>query len=85
MLVLATFGVVRINPDALKGFREARGLKTVELAKAVGVVPSHITNIEAGRREASPKLINALAEALRTSVLSLLGPDVRPSEKKDAA
>ena len=56
----------------------------MDLAKAVECTPSHLTNVEAGRREASAKLIKALARELRVPLLSLLGPEVRPEEDEGA-
>lgn len=72
---------MRINPESLRTIRKDREVRLVDLAKLVGCEPSHLTNVEAGRREASPRLIKALAEALKVELLSLLGPEVRPDEK----
>ena len=71
---------MRINPQALHVIRRDRDVRLVDLAKAVHCTPSHLTNIEAGRREASTRLIRALARELRVPLLSLLGPEVRPDE-----
>lgn len=72
---------VRINPEALRTIRRDREVRLVDLAKAVDCTPSHLTNVEAGRREASVRLIKALARELRVPLLSLLGPEVRPDEQ----
>lgn len=71
---------MRINPEALRTIRTDREVRLVDLSKLVGCNASHLTNVEAGRREASPRLIKALAEALHVELLSLLGPEVRPDE-----
>jgi transcriptional regulator with XRE-family HTH domain len=68
---------VRINPEALRTIRTDRDVKLNELAALVGCQPSHLCNVEAGRREASPKLIRALAAALHIPLLSILGPEDR--------
>jgi transcriptional regulator with XRE-family HTH domain len=77
LLYLATLTGVRINPQALKTIRSDREVSKADLARAVGCNPSHLSNIEAGRREASPTLIKALARALRVDLLALLGPEER--------
>lgn len=71
---------MRINPEALRTIRTDREVRLVDLAKLVDCNASHLTNVEAGRREASPRLIKALAAALQVELLSLLGPEVRPNE-----
>jgi len=77
--------LVRINPQALRIIRRDREVRLVDLARAVDCTASHLTNVEAGRREASTKLIKALARELRVPLLSLLGPEVRPDEAAGGA
>lgn len=60
-------------------------MRLVDLAKEVGCNASHLTNVEAGRREASPTLIKALAKALHVDLMAILGPETRPDEAKAAA
>ena len=43
-----------------------------DLAKPAGISQPHLSNIENGNRKASPKLLVALADALRVPVLALL-------------
>lgn len=74
---------MRINPEALRVIRRDREVRLVDLARAVQCTPSHLTNVEAGRREASVRLIRALARELKVPLLSLLGPEVRPDESSD--
>lgn len=72
---------MRINPEALHTIRRDRGVAITTLAETVGLANhSHLSNIEAGRREASADLIRKLAEALNVPVLALLGPERRPDE-----
>jgi transcriptional regulator with XRE-family HTH domain len=67
---------MRINGAALRTIRTDRGVPLGALASRVGLKQhSHLSNIEAGRREASAKLIRALARELQVDVLSLLGPE----------
>lgn len=68
---------MRINPSSLRTIRSDREVSLVDLAKRVGCNPSHLSNVEAGRREASPKLIKSLAKELRVELLALLGPEDR--------
>lgn len=41
------------------------------LAKAVGVSQPHMTNVESGRRDASPKTVRNIADALNISILAI--------------
>lgn len=75
---------VRINPEALRTIRTDRDVTLAALSELVGCKPAHLCNVEAGRREASPRLIRELADALKVPLLSLLGPEVRPGEEKVA-
>jgi len=68
---------VRINPEALKTIRRDREVALGKLAEAVGITHGHLSNIEAGRSEASPSVIRGLAAELRVDLLALLGPENR--------
>ncbi|MGC4050629.1 MAG: helix-turn-helix transcriptional regulator [Paludibaculum sp.] len=58
--------LVRINPAALRGvFRERSGMTVAWLAEAAGIKQAHLSNIEGGRRQASPDVVIALAKALK--------------------
>lgn len=70
---------MEINPDALRTIRERSGLTVTALAEMAGTKQAHLSNIEAGRRQASPALIGALAEALRAPLTSII--KVPPSSK----
>ena len=59
----------------IRQFRERRGLQKQELAAALGVDPSAITHIEAGRRAVSTSRLNTIAKILGISVLALLDDD----------
>lgn len=73
---------MRINPEALRTIRTDREVSITRLAELVGMNShSHLSNVEAGRREASPDLIRRLAAALKVDLLALLGPEVRPGER----
>lgn len=55
----------RLFRDVIKTRREAAGLSQRELARSVGVTPSHIAYIESGRRRPSHTLLFQLARSLR--------------------
>lgn len=59
----------------IREFRERRALQKQELAAALGVDPSAITHIEAGRRSVSTSRLNTIAKILGVSVLALLDDD----------
>lgn len=70
---------MQVNPHALRVIRERSGLSVSELARAAGLSQPHLSNIEIGRRQASPAVIRSLADALRVPLLSLItDPPVAP-------
>ncbi len=73
-MLLATH--MRINGEALRTIRTDRGIPLGVLAARAGLKQhSHLANIEAGRRQASAKLIKALAAELKVDILAILGPE----------
>jgi len=71
---------MRINPHALRVIRERSGLSISELARRAGLSQPHLSNIESGRRGASPAVVRALAQVLAVPVLALIAdPDALPS------
>ncbi len=48
------------------------GWSVTKLAEAVDVTPGHISNLEAGRRQASPGLIRLLADTLDVPLAALI-------------
>ncbi len=48
----------------LKVMRIRKGLKQYAIAAAVGIAPCRLSEIEAGRRQASPGLLAKIIEAL---------------------
>jgi transcriptional regulator with XRE-family HTH domain len=63
---------MRVNPEALRALRERTGFSIADFAGEVGTVPSHISNIEAGRRGASPDAIRRMAQVLKVPMSALL-------------
>lgn len=66
-----------INPAALRAIRERSGYSVTALAEQAGIKQAHLSNIEAGRRKASPEVVLALAEALKVPTPAILAS---PSE-----
>ena len=52
-----------ITPDRLRQARELRGLTQTALARQVGVHPSAIAQLETGRMQPSPAVLDALSRA----------------------
>lgn len=71
---------MRINPAALRTIRQDRGVSLTDLADKVSCNRAHLSNVEAGRRQASPQLIRELADALKIDLFALLGPENDPAE-----
>lgn len=59
-----------LNPEAIRlgatirALREAHGLNITELATAIGKSRAYLSNIEAGRKEASPVVCRSIADFL---------------------
>lgn len=69
---------MRLNKAALKALRERSGMTVTALAEAAGVKQAHLSNIEAGRRNASPDVVVALARALKVPLPAILAdPDAQ--------
>jgi transcriptional regulator with XRE-family HTH domain len=63
---------VQLNPAALRAIRERSGLTVTALAEQAGIKQAHLSNIEAGRRNAGPDVIVALATALKVELPAIL-------------
>lgn len=63
---------MQINPAALRVIRERSGMSVTSLAASAGIKQAHLSNIEAGRRQASPEVITALATALKIELPAIL-------------
>jgi len=70
---------VHLNRHALRAIRERSGLSITALAVRAGVSQPHLSNLESGRRQASPAVVRRLALALAVPVIALIGdPDDDP-------
>lgn len=63
---------MEINPAALRAIRERSGMSVTSCAAAAGIKQAHLSNIEAGRRKASPEVIVALADVLKIELPAIL-------------
>lgn len=63
---------MEINPPALRAIRERSGYSVTALAEAAGIKQAHLSNIETGRRKASPEVALALATALKVPLPAIL-------------
>lgn len=63
---------MQINPAALRAIRERSGLSVTALATEAKTKQAHLSNVEAGRRNASEELIINLAAALKVPVTAII-------------
>ncbi len=60
--------------NAVRVWREHRGLKACDLAAAAGIGRSYLSAIEAGRKPGSIKALHGIAEALGVTIDDLVAP-----------
>lgn len=58
--------------NAIRVFRDHRGLTQKQLAEAVGIHPMYLSQIETGRRTGSARTLAAIAAALRVDIDDLI-------------
>lgn len=75
---------MRINRYALAEIRERSGLTKSELARLARCGAPTISDIEAGRRSASPELVKRIAKALKVPLVAILA-DPDDTNGKDRA
>jgi transcriptional regulator with XRE-family HTH domain len=61
------------NP--IRVWREHRGLSQQQLAETAGISKPYLSQLEAGKREASQRVIRRLAKALRVDLDDLIRPE----------
>lgn len=64
--------LIDINGPAIRAARYASGLSVQELAANVKASRNHISNIEHGRKGASPRLLKQIAAALGVDANTLV-------------
>lgn len=70
-----------LHPEAFRAIRIKDGWSLAECARELVVTPSHLSNMEAGRRGASPALIKRAARLFGVPISAI----TRPSIPKRAA
>jgi transcriptional regulator with XRE-family HTH domain len=74
-----------LDPEAvrrgatIRALRQANGLKIYELASAAGVSRSYLSNVEAGRKKAPPKLCLDIAGYLGVPLAAITAPGYAPA------
>jgi transcriptional regulator with XRE-family HTH domain len=68
-----------ISTTTLRHLCGERSLRASDLAKLAGLSPSYLSEILSGRRQPSPVVTKALADALNVTVTDLSGPIVCPN------
>lgn len=58
-------GGIPVNGEVLKALREANGYQQGEFAELIGIDRSSLANIERGHRNASPKVLQQMADVLK--------------------
>jgi len=71
---------MELNRHALRVIRQRSGLSVSALAAVAGISQPHLSNIETGRRRASPEVALRLARALKVPLLALLSDPTETSE-----
>lgn len=66
--------------NRIREFRDRLGLSQTELARRVKIAPQNLSNIERGRLAPWPKVMQALAKALKTTP-----EDLFPAQAKQEA
>lgn len=67
---------MQINGEALRVIRERSGLTGTALAREVSVDRTHLSHIEAGRKQPSNELARRIADALKIPLVAILsGPE----------
>jgi transcriptional regulator with XRE-family HTH domain len=57
-----------LNLEKLKKIRESKGMTQTELAKKIGITPSHLSNVEKGGRGLSTETLSALVQVLEINI-----------------
>jgi transcriptional regulator with XRE-family HTH domain len=69
---MAKSQITIVYNNELRAWRELRELTQEQLGEAIGTTGSVISLLEAGKRQLTPKWLNKLAIALRTSPTAIL-------------
>ena len=67
----------------IKALRQSRGIKQVELARAIGKAPSTITMYETGKREPEMETLEAIAHVFNVPFRELIADDDMSAVDRD--
>ncbi len=63
---------MKVNPEALRALRLKDGYSIAAFARELGMTPSHLSNVEAGRRGLSPALVKKASQVLAVPMSAIL-------------
>jgi transcriptional regulator with XRE-family HTH domain len=63
---------LRVNGTALRIIRERSGLSATRLAQQAEISPQFLSDLELGRRNASPEVLRRIADSLECPLIALL-------------
>lgn len=63
---------MKINPESLRALRQRSGWSVSKFATACEISTGYLSNIEAGRRQASPEVITRMARVLDVPLQALI-------------
>lgn len=63
---------MRFNGVALKAWRKERGVRTSDIAIALGISPGYYCDLESGRKPGTKQLIEDAADYLKVPKLALI-------------
>ena len=66
---------LQILGQNIKNFRKSKQISQIDLAVAVGIDRSYLSEIENGRRNLSVNILYAIADALEVKISDLLSMD----------
>lgn len=70
---------MQVDAEAVQAIRFLAGWSPSRFATEIGITPSHLSNIESGRRQASPEVIKRMADVLGVPVTALVKPREVPA------
>ena len=73
LLPAAMVDAILSGENRIRVWREHRSLTAVDLAKAAGIAPAYLSQIETGKRDGTVETYRKLAAALRVTLDDLIG------------
>ena len=69
---------LRLLADSIRAAREEKGITQEKLAEYLDITPTHVRNLESGRREPSIKVLITLCQILDISFDRVVKAEARP-------